>query len=596
MAGELIINFPGAGETVRFPGIDSPALQAARVDRFVAHAQANGQPELLRWVPEWITRLDNAQDMLTTALDLGRPLFRRAPFWLRAPLGLALDINDALNTATNVLGVLGGGRIPKLNYYQEQTPRVVRRRSMMERNSDWLAAGLSKVGFLLQGLQVTNDLFGVGLALGSVMSYFTDTFWAGIRYIGTGRRAVIVMPPKDDLAWKALRVIQAGASFLPYTSWLQSDDVVMLAVAHTVAFDVLMDPPAVPEAAIDAGDIGYRRIHYDRYRDVVEDAFIQTASPYVDGLTEFPMALPMTADEMTASYGVLPVQWPWNPMSDQTLDASPYRELHLEAVARYAAEVQENRIADIYRSAFWSGDWGRTLFGMPLSDETKVGVLQDYRGAITEFGAWQNGRQELFRDLYEWEEKLLARAIEDNVFPGMPYNSLNYCHACEPFDSPVYVGPGGDAVQLVHQWLGRARFLWTNPGAAFWFPQTNGPNPVTWEQRAFHRFGSPSALLAASYEMWGAHYSRPAPDAWFAPVWANWQMGVEPVGIVYPVVGQAQRSDFNFKQTPSNDPMGCEKYAPAVPHPCIWHMNPSGTWTYEPPCPPPGVIIMPRTS
>lgn len=92
------INVPGITDFIRIPPLESPQLRAQRYIRWQQSREV--LPEPLRWIPKLINKLDDAQDLLYTAIALAIPLLKRLPRFFLGPLGIALLINDILNTAT----------------------------------------------------------------------------------------------------------------------------------------------------------------------------------------------------------------------------------------------------------------------------------------------------------------------------------------------------------------------------------------------------------------------------------------------------------------------------------------------------------------
>lgn len=93
--GSYTIDLPGLTDFVRIPALENEELKFQRWIRF--KTQEPLLPEPLRWIPGLINKLDDAQDLLFTALVLARPLLRKLPAWLLPGLGWLLLANDILN-------------------------------------------------------------------------------------------------------------------------------------------------------------------------------------------------------------------------------------------------------------------------------------------------------------------------------------------------------------------------------------------------------------------------------------------------------------------------------------------------------------------
>lgn len=92
------ITVPGITDILKLPGLDSPDLRRERADRY--SQQHSGLPQGLKWVPALLTKLDDAQDLLFTALALAIPLLVRIAPRLLPLAGWLLLANDLLNIGT----------------------------------------------------------------------------------------------------------------------------------------------------------------------------------------------------------------------------------------------------------------------------------------------------------------------------------------------------------------------------------------------------------------------------------------------------------------------------------------------------------------
>jgi hypothetical protein len=92
------INVPGISDVLRIPGLDSKDLRRERYQRW--QSSRSPLPEALRPLVKIITKLDDAQDLLFTALALVTPLLRRIGLRFIPFLGWALTLNDILNGLT----------------------------------------------------------------------------------------------------------------------------------------------------------------------------------------------------------------------------------------------------------------------------------------------------------------------------------------------------------------------------------------------------------------------------------------------------------------------------------------------------------------
>lgn len=92
------IDVPGIADIIKLPGLESGAL---RRERFLRMKSARSAiPEALQWIPHVLTKLDDAQDILSTGLALAIPLIKRLPTRVLPGVGWLLAANDVLNLLT----------------------------------------------------------------------------------------------------------------------------------------------------------------------------------------------------------------------------------------------------------------------------------------------------------------------------------------------------------------------------------------------------------------------------------------------------------------------------------------------------------------
>lgn len=92
------VQIPGIADILRVPGIDTAAMRRERAAR-MARARTS-LPEPLAWVPKLLNKLDDAQDLLYTALVAGVAITKFAGVRMIPGLGILLGINDVLNALT----------------------------------------------------------------------------------------------------------------------------------------------------------------------------------------------------------------------------------------------------------------------------------------------------------------------------------------------------------------------------------------------------------------------------------------------------------------------------------------------------------------
>lgn len=92
------VSIPGLSDVLRLPGIDTAETRRERISRW--RQQRSPMPGILAPLQSILTKLDDAQDLLFTALAIGSLLFRWAGLRMIPGLGWLLTINDLLNGMT----------------------------------------------------------------------------------------------------------------------------------------------------------------------------------------------------------------------------------------------------------------------------------------------------------------------------------------------------------------------------------------------------------------------------------------------------------------------------------------------------------------
>lgn len=96
--GEYTVNIPGIQDFIRLPALEDKALRQQRYERYKNSTSA--APGFIGTIGNILTALDDAQDLLFTALALAWPLLRRLPALFLGPIGWLLFANDLLNVMT----------------------------------------------------------------------------------------------------------------------------------------------------------------------------------------------------------------------------------------------------------------------------------------------------------------------------------------------------------------------------------------------------------------------------------------------------------------------------------------------------------------
>lgn len=192
-------------------------------------------PEALQWIPSVINMLDDAQDLLYTALVIGKWLAPRVFLRMLPGLGWILVVNDALNVGTALLGTALAGRSMKKGF-MESIELITTRRGRRLLKARKFLEKTPMFPFIVQAGQAMTTLTGYGLSLGAAMGTVTDSIWGVIR-AAQGEKVLIKGPPPADPLGKAVRFLSQTPQQVFMQDVLSPEDHAMLIAAHCVALE-----------------------------------------------------------------------------------------------------------------------------------------------------------------------------------------------------------------------------------------------------------------------------------------------------------------------------------------------------------------------
>lgn len=253
------IDLPGFSDFIRIPALEDYEDKARRIERMKTHVSP--VPDFLQWIPEVITWIDDAQDLLFTGLSLGKPLLKKLPARFIPGLGWVLLANDVANLGTAFLGTALGGTGLKPTWYKmvdvitggrarryidqagirskrppslslQATSRIIRARDFLS-SSQWL-------GFAIQAPQALESLTGYGLQLGTLMGAINDTTWGAVRKLD-GDQVEFRLPPSPDPLVKAADFLIETAGTVFAGQILSSEDHLLLLAAASVATTIIAE-------------------------------------------------------------------------------------------------------------------------------------------------------------------------------------------------------------------------------------------------------------------------------------------------------------------------------------------------------------------
>ena len=232
------INMPGWNDTIHIipTPLRDPELEGLRKRAQYLAMLNSTSPEIVQRANQWITMLDDAEDLLSTALVLGRPLIRRLPSRLVPGFGWILLGGDVIDLATWALSLTSTGLLQKRNV-GEQVRNLSFRRGNRIRRVEQFNRMTPGFGALVEGLQVTDNFVGVGLSLGPMMSLASDFIWGIMRSLA-GERVRLRIPRRLTLEQQAALVTWQTPPMLARSYFLPIDLTHVLHTAAQMAMDI----------------------------------------------------------------------------------------------------------------------------------------------------------------------------------------------------------------------------------------------------------------------------------------------------------------------------------------------------------------------
>lgn len=368
------IRLPGVQDIIRIPALENSEIRKERYLRF-KFAQTP-IPKPLQWIPGVINWLDDAQDLLITALYLAKPLLKRAPLRFIPGLGWILLANDILNLSTALISIpLGGRSFKRASLDALGKTAFIRKRTVIEA-TNFLTGRIPWLSAILQGAQASETLTGYGLSLGGIMGFAVDGFWGGLRFL-QGKAITLQGVPKSDIASKAFRVLAQSWQIPAANNIFNTHEKSLVIAAYAMASQVVQEK--LPRGAI-AND----------YATISADPIPSPDDRFAIEFTKWMHDEAITYDPMEVGGGwLLP-----DPRSRPTID-------QVHETVRVKAPIWEHAMREEY---------GPTTHGTAMS------LL--YQEAAQDNISHAAGVLELFKPLYTTDEKNLALSIEYGIIPN----------------------------------------------------------------------------------------------------------------------------------------------------------------------------------
>lgn len=213
-----------------------------RKDRFLAML-ASPAPDVVTNTGALMTCIDDAQDALFTLAGLGVLAMRFSPPPVAAVLSLPTGVALTGASALNVINSFGRQKLPSKiskRAWQKKTgidPWSKKGRIKYARH---LVKSFPVKAGILQALQTTNEIFGVGLSLGPIVGLFIDSIAGPVRGIfGASVKVDYNIPTFDEVTHASQKFLRNNPAYY-YTPLQTSDEeVITMAMSHWLSTSTL---------------------------------------------------------------------------------------------------------------------------------------------------------------------------------------------------------------------------------------------------------------------------------------------------------------------------------------------------------------------
>ncbi len=218
-------------------------MKAKRKEKFLAML-GSPTPHIVNNAGSIMTSLDDAQDALSTLAMVGVLAIKAAPRVLgkvfSGPVGWTLAGSDVLNTVAH----LGFKKMPNMTSKRQieaATGENLRTKKGRLKAIEKLKIKFPTKAAVIEGLQVTENIFGVGICLGPIVGFVIEAVTGPYRVI-TGEPVRVKLPvPSVSTLTKIGQIVQRSS--IPYfASDLQTsnEEVLMMMIAYYLSCQELL--------------------------------------------------------------------------------------------------------------------------------------------------------------------------------------------------------------------------------------------------------------------------------------------------------------------------------------------------------------------
>ena len=282
---------PGRGNIPAERRRELENMQQIRRDRYAAMLQ-DPTPDILRSRSSIMAAVDDAQDCLSTVGVVGRltlPLLPRVVSGVLAgPIGWIMTGAMALNLVNRIAtpGIPTRQAKRRYNRLSQHNPFTQRGRAGMSRA---LTDRRLHSGNLIEAAQVTDNIWGVGVCLGPVMS-LPVTIVSGLARMAMGQEVDWQVPPTNWSHWRAVagRAMHSMSALWGDTPFLSDDEVAGMILAGHFAQQAFPQTDGLCEGVANVRDVHNVELCAPTPTNLLTREVIEEAGDNVDEFVEWP--------------------------------------------------------------------------------------------------------------------------------------------------------------------------------------------------------------------------------------------------------------------------------------------------------------------
>ena len=234
-------------------------MKQKRKDKFLAML-ASPTPHIVNNAGSIMTSIDDAQDALGTLAFIGRVAIAAAPRIiakvLTGPVGWTMTAAETLNLVQHLghqrLGAKKGKRAKDAATQDNPKSKMYKIKKALKTKSIWPSQGR-----IIEALQVSDNIFGVGICLGPIVGFMIESVAGPIRRITGAKVGVKVdWPVLSHFTMKAQRQARSQLAYIGAGLQTEPDEVISMAMANYLSHQELLTHATGVNAFDNIEDLG----------------------------------------------------------------------------------------------------------------------------------------------------------------------------------------------------------------------------------------------------------------------------------------------------------------------------------------------------